>query len=241
MTYYDLNIQGNDYESDLKLILEANRLGWNYANLTYSIDKYKTAIKYKETLKNTLKNSYLKNHLDLEFGIQLNEKNPNNIRKKTRKFRNKVNLISVFGGDLKINRIACENIQVDILSRPYFKRRDCGINHVLAKEAVKNNVAIELCFKDILSSYLSYRAKTIAHFREIIKLHQKFKFPLIITSGANSIFDIRSPRDIIAFLKAINLNENEIMNFLTNYPSDIISFNKDRKNIVVLGVKEIEK
>ncbi|MCL2157358.1 MAG: ribonuclease P subunit P30 [Methanobrevibacter sp.] len=281
MKYYDLNIRGNSYESDLRLILEANRLGWDYVNLIYSSDKYDSALKYKKDLEDELANiqelastqkeanvqelantdelaniqelantdelaniqkvANLKNKTDFEFAVEINEKNPNDIRKISRKFRNKTKFISVFGGDSKINRVACENIQIDLLSRPYFKRRDCGINHILAKQAYENNVAIELCFKDILSSYLSYRSKILSHFREIIKLHRKFKFPLLITSGSSSIFDIRSPRDISATFTSLGLKEDEIKSCLNSYPESIISFNNDRKNMIVLGVKEIDK
>jgi ribonuclease P/MRP protein subunit RPP1 len=245
MKYYDLNIRGNSYESDLRLILEANRLGWSYVNLIYSPDKYNLALEYREDLEkkldNIIKLANLKKKTEFEFGIEINVRNPNDIRKNSRKFRNKTKFISVFGGDSKINRTACENIQIDVLSKPYFKRRDCGINHILAKEAFNNNVAIELCFKDILTSYLSYRAKILSHFREIIKLHKKFKFPLIITTGASSIFDIRSPRDISAIFKSIGLNEDEITSCFNSYPEDIVSFNNDRKDIVVLGVREINK
>ena len=70
------------------------------------------------------------------------------------------------------------NIKIDVLSRPYLKRYDSGLNHVLSKESVKNNVAIELCFKDILKSYLSHRSKIISNFRDIYVLHRKFDFPL---------------------------------------------------------------
>ena len=245
MKYYDLNIKGHSYESDLRLILEANRLGWTYLNLVYSPDKYNMALDYKDELKEKLDNiveiGNLKNRIEFEFGIELNVGNPNDIRKNSRKFRNKTKFISVLGGDSGINRIACENIQIDVLSRPYLRRRDCGINHILSKEAFKNNVAIELCFKDILTSYLSYRSKILAHFREIIKLHQKFKFPLIITTGSSSIFDIRSPRDMIALFKSFGLSEYEVKSCLANYPKDIVLFNNDRKNMVVLGVKEIDK
>ena len=245
MKYYDLNIRGNSYQSDLRLILEANRLGWTYVNLIYSPDKYNLALDYRgkleEKLDNTVKSTNLKSKIEFEFGIEINEKNPNNIRKNSRKYRDKTKFISVFGGDSKINRVACENIQIDLLSRPYFKRRDCGINHILAKEAFNNNVAIELCFKDILSSYLSYRAKILSHFREIVKLHRKFKFPLVITTGSSSIFDIRSPLDLSAVFKSIGLNEDEIKSCLNSYPENILSFNNDRKDMVVLGVKEIYK
>ena len=239
MKYYDLNIRGNSFESDLRLILEANRLGWSYVNLIYSPDKYHSALEYMGDLEVKLDNigkvADLKCKTDFELGIEINVGNFSDVRRISRKFRNKAKFVSVFGGDSRINRIACENIQIDLLSRPYFKRRDCGINHVLAREAYENNVAIELCFKDILTSYLSYRAKLLSHFRDIIKLHQKFKFPLVITTGSSSIFDMRSPRDMFATFMSLGLGEDEINSCLISYAENIVSFNNDRKDMIILG------
>lgn len=236
MDFYDLNIKGKNFNHDLELIKEAKRLGWNYLTLRFSPDRFDN-IDYKDDL---IKKIAIFNDFSIDFGIETNPKNNNELRKVLQKYRSKSPLFSVLGGNEKINRITCENIKVDILSRPYFKRYDCGMNHILAKIAYQNDVAIELSLKDILNSYLSHRARIISHFRDIIKLYRKFKFPLIISSGASSIFDIRSPRDIIAIFKEIGLNEEEIISCFNSYPKEIIDFNKERKNIIVPGVKKIK-
>jgi len=244
MKYYDLNLKGNSYQYDKELILEGHRLGWDYFNLLFSPEKYDEASEYKDDLIADLEDISIenpRNKIGLDFGVEIRPKNQNDLHKISRKFRNKTNLISCLGGDLGINRAACENRRIDVLSRPYFKQRSSGINHVLAKEAFENNVAIELCLNDILSSYLSYRAKIMAHFREIIKLHQKFKFPLIITSGSSSVWDIRSPKDILAIFKSLGLSQDELSKCLSNYPKDVVEFNKERENMIILGVKKIDK
>ncbi|MGL4668989.1 MAG: ribonuclease P protein component 3, partial [Methanobacteriaceae archaeon] len=166
-------------------------------------------------------------------------KNPNELQKMVKKYRNKVDVILAQGTDIKINRAVCENIKVDILSRPYLKDRGCGLNHVLAKEAVKNNVAIELCVSDILNSYLSHRAKFLANFREIIKFHNKFNFPLIISSGAKSTFDLKAPRDLRAIFTSLGLSNKGFDNAIINTPEEIIDFASKRSSYVVVGVREI--
>lgn len=245
MNYYDFNLKGNNYASDKGLILEAHRLGWNYLNLVYSPKNFEEAIDYKDDLiqetVDFVKDPNPNKKLEIGFGIGLSPKNQNELYKLSKKYRDKSKFIAVLGGDLGINRAACENRQIDILSRPYRNNRSCGINQVLAKEAVRNDVAIELCFNDILSSYLSYRAKIMGHFREIIKLHNKFDFPLIITSGASSILDIRSPRDILAVFKYLGISEDQFINCIQNYQEKIIDFNNERENMIVLGVKKIYK
>ena len=247
MKFYDLNIRGQNFNNDLKLIQEAHKFGWNHLNLNYSPDYFNKALDYKEDLLNKAFNNdnSLTKSLDADFEVSMginisNPKNPNEVRKVVNKFRNKTQYLSCLGGDLKINRAICENNRIDVLSRPYYKRHDSGMNHVLAKLAVKNNVAIELCFRDILNQHLKYRANVIASFKEILKFHRKFQFPLILTTDTKYIYDVRSTRDIVALFKAIGFTNEEIYNGFYKYPKEILDFNKDRNNMVIQGVKVIE-
>ena len=250
MKFYDLNLRGQDYENDLALIKEANKFGWDYLNLNYSYSSFDNALQYLDDLNEELSsigfNQTYRNkktnfeHANVSMGINILSANSNEIRKITNKYRDKTNYISCLGGDLKINRQVCENYRIDVLSRPYYKRRDSGMNHVLAKEAARNNVAIELCFRDILNNYLRYRANVISSFKEILMFHRKFKFPLILTTDSKSVYDIRSARDIVSFFKSIGFTDKEIYNGFYFYPKQIIDFNNERKSMIIRGVKLIE-
>ena len=250
MKFYDLNLRGQNYENDLALIKEANKFGWDYLNLNYYPDNFNQAIQYLDDLNEELSNidfnkTYRNKktnfeHAELSMGINILNANSNEIRKIINKYRDKSNYISCLGGDLKINRSVCENRKIDVLSRPYYKRRDSGMNHVLAKEAARNNVAIELCFKDILNNHLKYRANVISSFKEILMFHRKFKFPLILTTDSKSIYDVRSTRDIAAFFKSIGFGDREIYNGFYYYPKQIMDFNSERGNVIVQGVKIID-
>ena len=250
MKFYDLNLRGQNYENDLALVKEANKFSWDYLNLNYSPDNFENALEYKDELIGELSlvdfnQTYRSKktnfeHAEISIGINILNANSNEIRKIINKYRNKSNYISCLGGDLKINRSVCENHRIDVLSRPYYKRRDSGMNHVLAKEAKRNNVAIELCFRDILNNHLRYRANVISSFKEILMFHRKFKFPLILTTDSKSIYDIRSTRDIVSFFKSIGFSNEEIYNGFYYYPKQIVDFNKERKSMIVKGVKRID-
>lgn len=250
MKFYDMNLRGQDFDKDLALVLEANKFGWDYLNLNYFHDNFDEAIQYKddliEELSSTKFNQTYRNkktnfeHAELSMGINILNANSKEIRKIINKYRDKSNYISCLGGDLKINRSVCENHRIDVLSRPYYKRRDSGMNHVLAKEAQRNNVAIELCFRDILNNHLRYRANVISSFKEILMFHRKFKFPLILTTDSKSLYDVRSARDIVSFFRSIGFTDKEIYNGFYYYPKQIVDFNNDRKNMIIKGVKVIE-
>lgn len=231
--FFDLNIKGSSLENNVALAFEASRYGWNHINFSYNQNDFKDALDIKNDLSESLQDL-----INFDYTLEIKSNNVSEIGKITRKFRNKSSCISVVGGDLKVNRNVLENIQIDVLSRPYLRRYDSGLNHVLAKEALNNNVAVELCFKDVLKSYLAPRAKVISNFKDIYTLYRKFDFPLILSSRAESIFDIRTTHDFIAFFKQTGLTASEIeKSFVT--ARNILEFNEDRKNLILKGVRRV--
>ena len=232
--FFDLNIKGSSLDDNLILAMEASKYGWEHINFSYDQNDFKQAQDFKNELSDKLNNI-----INFDYTLEIKSTNINEIRKITRKFRNKASCISVIGGDLKVNRAVLENVQIDVLSRPYLRRYDAGMNHVLAKEALKNNVAIELCFKDVLKSYLAPRSKVISNFKDIYSLYRKFDFPLILSSRAESVFDIRTVHDFFAFFRQTGLTTSEIdKSFLT--AKDILEFNKNRDKMILSGVRRVD-
>lgn len=231
--FFDLNVVGSSLENNLKLASEASKYGWDHINFSYSQDNFKDALDFKQELDDSLNEK-----ISFDYTLEIKSNNVNDIRKIARKFRNKTSCISVIGGDLKVNRAVVENIQIDVLSRPYLKRFDSGLNHVLAKGAVKNNVAVELCFKDVLRTYLSHRSKVLSNFKDIYTLYRKFDFPLILSSRAESVFDIRTTHDFISVFKQTGLTDLEVeKSFITAH--DILQFNRNRDNMILKGVRRV--
>ena len=232
--FFDLNIKGSSLENNIKLAKEASKYGWNHINFSYNQNEFSNGLDSREEL-----NESLGDMIDFDYTLEIKSTNINEIRKIANKYRNRASCISVVGGDLKVNRAVVENVKIDVLSRPYLKRFDAGLNHVLAKEAVNNNVAVELCFKDVLRTYLSHRAKAISSFKDIYALHRKFGFPLILSSRAESVFDVKTTHDFIAFFKQTGLTDDEIgRSFET--ASDILEFNRNRDKMIFKGVRRVD-
>ena len=231
--FFDLNIQGNDLENNVKLAIEASKYGWEHINFSYNQNDFQNALKLRNEL-----NDNLGDIIDFDYTLEIKSTNVNEIRKFVNKFRDKTLCVSVIGGDLKVNRWVLENIKIDALSRPYLKRYDSGLNHILAKEAARNNVAIEICFKDILRSYLAPRAKIISNMKDIYTLYRKFDFPLVLSSRAETIFDIKSVHDFIAVFKQTGLTDDEIIKSFNDVRS-ILEYNKNRRNLILKGVRRV--
>lgn len=233
-TMIDLNVKGSSFDNNLIMAKQASIYGWKHINFSYTQNEYDEALSFKNDLKDNLKDV-----IDVDYTLLIKSNNPSEIRKTVRKYRKKSSCISVLGGDLKINRTSLENIQIDVLSKPYLKRYDSGLNHVLAKEAKDNNVAIEIVFSDILKSYLAHRSKILANLRDIYKLYRKYDFPLILSSGAESVFDLRTVKDFEAVFTQSGLSDLEVKNSFKT-AANILEFNKDRKNMILSGVKVVD-
>ena len=227
--FFDLHVHGNE-----NMIREAERLGYAGVAVTRYLEDYNS--EFSKEFKDLKASSSIL----LKKCIEISCKNPEDLKKKVQKSRKNADIIMVRGGDLKVNRAACEERSIDILSQPYRSRRDTGINHVLAKKAAENNVAIEINLKTLLNTNLRYRYRIISQFRHIVGLQRKFKFPLIISSNANSKYDFKTPRDIIALAKCFGMTFEESFDAISRIPKDIIETNNKRDSFIVDGVRTVE-
>jgi ribonuclease P/MRP protein subunit RPP1 len=199
---------------------------------------------HKEQLK-TYKNSAIPSRDILSKvstfeGVEIRAKNPEDLKRKIQKFRKRTDVLLVQGGDLKINRASVEDPRVDVLAHPYQGRRDSGFNHVLAKKAAENEVAIEINIGYFLRSRNHRRQKVIAQFRELVKLKSKFDFPLVITSGARSLYDLRSPQDLMALSNCFGMDKENSFSALSTVPEDITENNQLRHQLISSGVRILE-
>jgi ribonuclease P/MRP protein subunit RPP1 len=173
-------------------------------------------------------------------GVKIRAKNPEDLKRKIQKFRKKTDVLLVHGGDLKINRAAVEDPRVDVLAHPYQGRRDSGFNHVLARKAAENNVAVEINLGYFLRNRNHRRQKILAQFRELVKLKSKFDFSLVITSGARSLYDLRSPRDLMALSNCFGMDRETSLSALSTVPEAITENNQLRHQLISSGVRILE-
>ncbi len=235
--FFDFHIHGGP-----ELAVDAGNMGYHGVGLTvYS----RNCINQPETLKNLREsisdlNEDKDKHISIQICVEIEAKNPEDLKKQVQKFRKKVDVILVHGGDLKINRAATEDPRVDILSHPYRNRFDSGINHVLAVKAAENSVAIEINLKYFLLTRPNQQYRVLNQFRQIMKLHRKYDVPVIITSDTSSFYGLRNPRDILALAACFGMTKDEALIALSKTPQEIIHRNKIRDDVVVPGVRLVK-
>lgn len=161
--------------------------------------------------------------------------------KKLKQIRKKYDVLLVRGGDLNLNRKAVETKEVDILTHPELEQKNSGINHIMAKLARKNNVAIEINFRQILQSYKGTRAHILKKMATNVMLCKKYKVPVIICSGGISHLHMKDPLILSSIGTLLGLEMNEAKDAISKTPENIIKMVKKRqgKKWIMPGV-EIE-
>ncbi|NIM47388.1 MAG: hypothetical protein GTN40_04510 [Candidatus Aenigmarchaeota archaeon] len=213
------NLSGG--ESTVKQIIEfAKRLGYEGIAIC---DNYQDLEKLKE-LKNEI--SKVKTDIEVYHGVKIQADNVKELKDIISKVREKVMMVVVSGGDYSINRAACEDSRVDILSHPEAGRFDSGLDQPCLELATQKNVAIEINFREVLHSFRRRRSYILNHITQNIKLCSHFRTPMIICSGAQSIWEMRNPRDLISIANSLGMEIGKAFLSMSSAPLEIIRENK---------------
>jgi ribonuclease P/MRP protein subunit RPP1 len=170
------------------------------------------------------------NGFELFRGIEI-VSGASGLRQKIREQREKVSVLCVHGGEERINRIAVEDKKVDILCHP--ERCGVNLNHILVKLAAQNGVAIEFNIGNIVHKRGSARSRLLSRMRGNLLLARKYSAPMILTSNAYSIYDLRAPREMIALARLFGMRKEEAIEALSEMPMRMIG----RENVLMDGVE----
>lgn len=177
--------------------------------------------------------------LKLYYGVYIDEKNPEILRNQVLKHYGKCDIIMAAGGDSKINRYICNIHQIDIIDHPY-NSRGHGINHILARMLIDNNITVNINFMDILRNHGFYRSRILTQIRNILKLQEKFNFRTIFSSGSKSFFDVRSAEGMISLASLLDLDVDFATRCISSNVVDVIGNIDKRENGIVQGVRIIK-
>jgi ribonuclease P/MRP protein subunit RPP1 len=235
--YFDLHVHSafSEGESSIReLAAQAKLLGYHGICFAEYFKNKETMEKLKEEL----------NQVEKEIGIKIflgfEARNANELKRLV-KLRREYDILLARGGDLSLNRLAVETPEVDILTHPELARKDSGLNHILVREAAKNNVAIEINFRNIILNTKNSRAIVLKHIMENIKLCKKYKAPIISCSGAISHWQLRDPKVLISMAVVLGLELKQAKDTLSAVPQKIIEQIKERRSEkwIMPGVKEL--
>ena len=113
----------------------------------------------------------------------------------------------VVRGSHDLNRFACEEPQVDVLSRPM---ADGDVNHVLARAAKQNSVHFEFDLGRVCRLHGGRRVQALADLRKLREIVFQYDAPYVVSATPESHLELRSPRALGALGEVIGFSREEI-------------------------------
>ncbi len=161
-------------------------------------------------------------------GAKIAAQNVGDLKRALEQVREQVVVIAVAGGDYDINRAACEDSRVDFLAHPEFGRRDNGLDEACLNAASKNNVAIEINFRELLGTYRKNRAIMLEKIGTNVRLCQELGVKMVVSSGAQSVWEIRDPRELVSIANILGMELATSFATVADIPSWIVERNKQK-------------
>lgn len=185
---------------------------------------------------NKAKSSFEKTYpkIDLISAVEITKATKGSIKAQVEKFRNQVDIIFVSSKDKRAMRSAPEVEGVDVISHAF-------VDQSAARDCAASNIALEINLKDILEIYGMKRANLISKIKFDLRMARKYNTPLIVTTGASSIYEMRSPKQLIAFAECIGFTREDAKKAVLKTPKEIVERNRETmgKKSLGKGVKKV--
>jgi ribonuclease P/MRP protein subunit RPP1 len=146
--------------------------------------------------------------IDVVTGVEIRADSPGQAGSFVGSQREDTTIVAIHGGDPAINRFAVEQPKVDVLAHPMAD--EGGFNHVLAAEAVENDVYVEFNFSDVLRSSGGSRVQALQDMRRLREVIEAYDVPFVVSADPRSHLEFRAPRELRAVGEEIGFSPEQI-------------------------------
>jgi ribonuclease P/MRP protein subunit RPP1 len=144
-------------------------------------------------------------NVDVRSGIIIYDTPMRDIVNRMKRLRATDAVISVRAGDAGFNRAVIGLKGVHIL-RCIHAADKTAFDHVSAKMAADNNVAVDIDLSVLIATRGIARQRAIARYRDILVLEERFEFPLTLSTYARSALDLRAVREITGLCSLLDMD-----------------------------------
>jgi ribonuclease P/MRP protein subunit RPP1 len=143
--------------------------------------------------------------IEIYSGILIRDTAVRDLISRIKRERNNEAVVSVQAGDNGFNRSVINIKGVHILRGLHSADKN-AFDHVAAKMAADNRVAIDLDLSPLISGRGFTRQRAMHRYRDILVLERRYEFPITISSHARSILDIRAVREIAGLFSLVGMD-----------------------------------
>ncbi len=138
-------------------------------------------------------------------GVHIQDAAIKDVMNRVKRARDTGAVISVNARDNGFNRAAIGLRGIHIL-RGLNAADKNAFDHVTAKMAADNNVAVDIDLSVLIASRGVTRQRAIHRYRDILTFERRFEFPVTLSSHARSYLDLRAVREITGLCSLIGMD-----------------------------------
>jgi ribonuclease P/MRP protein subunit RPP1 len=143
--------------------------------------------------------------IEIYSGILIRDAAVRDLMSRIKRERNNEAVVSVQAGDNGFNRSVINLKGVHIIRGLHSADKN-AFDHVAAKMAADNRVAIDLDLSPLISGRGFTRQRAMHRYRDILVLERRYEFPITISSHARSILEMRAVREITGLCSLIGMD-----------------------------------
>jgi ribonuclease P/MRP protein subunit RPP1 len=147
--------------------------------------------------------------MEIYSGILIRDAAVRDLMSRIKRERNNEAVVSVQAGDNGFNRSVINLKGVHILRGLHSADKN-AFDHVAAKMAADNRVAIDFDLSPLISGRGFTRQRAMHRYRDILVLEQRYEFPITISSHARSILDMRAVREISGLCSLVGMDTPDV-------------------------------
>jgi ribonuclease P/MRP protein subunit RPP1 len=147
--------------------------------------------------------------VEIVGGTLLQGRDPREVQAAVRRFGQGSAIPMVNAGDYTFNRAILHIGGIRVLRDIQSSPRN-SFDHILSRTAAERQVAVDLDISPLVRGRNYVRQKTLHRYADLVRLQSRFEFPLVISSGARSILEMKSPRDMVALCRLFGLDEEGV-------------------------------
>ncbi|OPX70763.1 MAG: Ribonuclease P protein component 3 [Methanoregulaceae archaeon PtaB.Bin009] len=118
-------------------------------------------------------------------------------------------ILMATAGDYTLNRALLHVGRVRVLQGIHATPKN-SFDHILSKMAAERQVAVDLDLSLLVSGRDYARQKALQRYADLAGLQSRFGFPFTLSSGARSILQMKSTRDMVALCGLFGLDEDGV-------------------------------
>jgi RNase P/RNase MRP subunit p30 len=230
-TDLELRIPLDNEKISQKMIEKASELKYKSVALPFPPRLKKEKIKQFEKICKNEK-------IDFASRTNLFPQNPKELLHELRQYRRKFEIISVRCNTKEIARQAAKDRRVDILQFSLTNLRKRFFDKQEAKLAKEAFSALEIEVAPIFQLTSFSRIKLLSCLQKEVKIAQKEKVPIILSSGATNDTLMKGPYEYASFSVLFDLPFSLALNSISKTPFELIQRNREKldQNYIAPGI-----